>query len=125
MNKPPLNTTLLLVISEPVIREVLREILEREGYVVRATGDIGGAVDRLKECIPDLMIIGHYIESISGHDAAKYLRTKCTGIRVLLVDGLVEDDRLLHRAELQRFDVFPKPYTAAELVAKVKEVLNH
>jgi hypothetical protein len=46
------------------------------------------------------------------------------GIRVLMLGGLVDDDRLLDRAELQRFDVFPKPYTAAELVEKVKEVLS-
>jgi DNA-binding NtrC family response regulator len=125
MNKPTINTTLLLLISEPVVRLVLQEILERQGYAVRATGDIGGAVDRLKECIPDLLIIGNYIESIPGHDAAKYLRTKCTGIRVLMVGGLVDDDRLQHRAELHRFEVFPKPYSAAQFLEKVKEVLSH
>jgi CheY-like chemotaxis protein len=125
MTKPTINTTLLVVISEPLVRLVLQEILERQGYMVRATGDIGGAVDRLKECIPDLLIIGNYIEGIPGHDAAKYLRTKCPGIRVLMVGGLVDDDRLQHRAELHRFEVFPKPYSPAELLAKVNEVLTH
>src|SRR5258707_123230 len=125
MNEPTMKTTLLLVISEPVIRVVVHEILERAGYVVRSTGDLGQAVDRLKECIPSLLIIGNYIESIPGYDAAKYLRMKCMGIRVLILGGLVDDDRLQYRAELDRFEVFPKPYPAAELLEKVKEVLSH
>jgi hypothetical protein len=35
----------------------------------------------------------------------------------------VDDDRLTHRAELERFEIFPKPFSGAELVEKVKEVL--
>jgi hypothetical protein len=36
----------------------------------------------------------------------------------------MDDDRLRNREELQGFEVFPKPYPAAELLQKVKEVLN-
>ncbi len=41
-----------------------------------------------------------------------------------MVGGLLDDERLKYRAELQGFEVFPKPYTAAELLQKVKEVLS-
>jgi hypothetical protein len=53
-----------------------------------------------------------------------YLLTKCPSMRVLMVGGLLDDKRLKYRAELQGFEVFPKPYTAAELLQKVKEVLS-
>jgi hypothetical protein len=61
---------------------------------------------------------------MSGHDAAMYLRTKCAKMKVLLVGGLLDDDRLHYREALQGFEIFPKPYTRAELLEKVKEVLN-
>jgi DNA-binding response OmpR family regulator len=119
-----MNTTILLLVSDPVIRSVLKEILEREGYAVLATGDLGQAVDRLKQCMPDLLITRTYVQGLPGHDAAIYLRMKCPKMRVLIVGGLLDDDRLRHREALQGFEVFPKPYPAAELLQKVKDVLS-
>jgi DNA-binding response OmpR family regulator len=119
-----MNATILLLASDPVVRSVLADILEREGYVVMPCGDLGQAVDRLKTCRPNLLITRSYVQSLPGHEAAMYLRTICPGIRVLMVGGLLDDTRLKYRAELQGFEVFPKPYSAAELLTKVKEVLN-
>jgi hypothetical protein len=45
-------------------------------------------------------------------------------MRVLIVGGLLDDDRLRNREALEGFAVYPKPYTAAELLAKVKDVLG-
>ena len=45
-------------------------------------------------------------------------------MRILIVGGFLDDDRLLHRESLAGFEVFPKPYAAAQLIEKVKEVLG-
>jgi CheY-like chemotaxis protein len=50
------NSTILLLHSAPVVRSVLADILERAGYLVRVAGDLGTAVDMLKECAPDLLM---------------------------------------------------------------------
>jgi DNA-binding NarL/FixJ family response regulator len=92
--------------------------------MVRSTGSLGEAVDRLKESVPDLLIIRTYVENMPGHEAAMYLRTKCPKMRVLMVGGLLNDKRLQYRAELQGFEVFPKPYSAVDLIQKVKDVLS-
>jgi CheY-like chemotaxis protein len=122
--KSPMETTILLLTSEPVARLVIQEVLERAGYVVMATGDLGTAVDRLKECTPDLLMISPYVETITGHEAAKYLHTRAPGMRVLMVAGLLADDRLEYRAELEKVEIFPQPFTARDLLAKVREVVG-
>lgn len=119
-----IKTTILLLVSDPVVRSVLDEILQREGYMVLATGSLGQAVDRLKESTPDLLITRTYVQGMPGHDAAKYLRTKCSRMRVLILGGLLLDERLQHREALQGFSVYPKPYTVAELLQTVKDVLK-
>ena len=119
-----MKTTILLLVSDSVVRSILKETLEREGYTVLATGDLGQAVDRLQECIPDLLITRTYIESLPGHEAAMYLRTKCPGLRVLMLGGLLDDERLEYRAAQQGFEVFPKPYTTAALLQEVRYVLS-
>jgi len=119
-----MKTTILLLVADPIVRSVLRETLDGEGYTVLATGDLGDAVDLLKQSSPDLLITRMYVQTMSGHDVAAYLCTKRPKMRVLLVGGLLDDERLQHREALQGFEVFPKPYPRAELLQKVKEVLS-
>jgi|ERR1035438_949721 CheY-like chemotaxis protein len=119
-----MKTTILLLVSDPVVRSVLKETLEREGYSVLAVGEMGQAVDRLEECTPDLLITRTYVEGLPGHEAAMYLRTKCVNMRVLMLGGLLDDERLRNREALQGFEVFPRPYTAAELLQEGKNVLS-
>lgn len=119
-----MKTTILLLVSDPIVRSVLQETLERAGYTVMAAGDLGQAVDRLKECEPDLLITRTYVAGLPGHDAAIYLRTKSMKMKVLILGGLLDDDRLKMRESLQGFHVFPKPYPASALLQKLKEVLS-
>ncbi len=119
-----METIILVLISEPLARQVIREVLERAGYVVMPAGDLGTAVDRLHECTADLLMISPYVETITGHDAAKYLQGRCPGMRILMVAGLLADDRLQNRAELEKVEIFPRPFTGADLLNKIKQVLT-
>jgi DNA-binding NtrC family response regulator len=115
---------ILLLDSEPVVRSVMKEVLEQAGYVVVATGGLGEAVKRLADGRIDLLITRPYVDNIPGHQAAKYLRARNPRMEVLVIAGLLDDDRLRYRAALERFEVFPKPFTVAELLGKVAEVLK-
>jgi DNA-binding response OmpR family regulator len=119
-----LNKTILLLMSDPLVRSIVCETLERAGYVVVSTGDLGSALDWLKHCTPDLLITRTYVSSLPGHEAASYLRAKRPLMRVLILGGLLDDYRLRHRVELAGFEVFPKPYSGAQLIEKVKEMLD-
>lgn len=119
-----IKASILLLVSDQLIRTVMREVLEEDGYFIAATGDLGAAVDQLKMGTPDLLITRIFVSSMPGHNAAKYLRMKCPQMRVLIVGGILDDDRLRNREELNNFHVFPKPYSASEFLEKVREVLN-
>jgi DNA-binding response OmpR family regulator len=120
----PNRETILVFHSAPVVRNVIREILQREGYVVRATGDLGIAVDMVRETPPDLMLIDIYVGDINGHDAAVYLCQKCPSMLVLMLAGVPDDSRIELRTSGEGFMVFPKPFAPAELAARVKEILK-
>ncbi len=118
------NITILLLASDPLMRTVLQETLEREGYLVVTAGEVGSAVDRLKEMRPDLLIVRPYISSMPGHMAAEYLRTRCPGLPVLIVAGFMEDDRVRAQNSTEEFGMFPKPFARQELLSAVSEALR-
>jgi DNA-binding response OmpR family regulator len=120
----PGNATILLLASDPLMRTIVHETLERAGYLVIDAGDVGAAVDRLKEMRPDLLLIRPYISSMPGHMAAQYLRTRCPGLPVLMVGGFLDDDRVRVEVAIDDFQIFPKPYSADELLSKVRDVLR-
>ncbi len=124
MELTPSNTTLLLLVSDPLMRHVLRDALSSAGYLVVIAADLGQAVDRLHEIRPHLLITRPYISSMPGQTAADYLRTKRPGLPVLVVAGYMEDDRVRDQTAIEDFHVFPKPFTRNDLLAKVREVLH-
>ena len=102
----------------------MTQLLEDAGYLVLARGDLGTAVDALDQCAIDLLITHPYIANVPGHEAAKYLRAREPEMRVLVVAGLLDDDRLQYRADLERFEIFPPPFTAGQLLGKIKDILR-
>src|SRR5271163_3636256 len=103
---PETNATILLLSSEPVVRSVMAEVLDRAGYVVLATGGLGRAVEILDETPIDLLITHPYVENIPGHEAARYLRGRNPQMAILIVAGLLDDDRLIIRELLEEFETF-------------------
>jgi DNA-binding NtrC family response regulator len=120
----PANSTILLLVSDPLMRTVLHQTLERAGYLIVAAGDVGAAVDRLKELRPDLLIVRPFINSMPGHMAANYLRTRSPGLPVLIVGGFMDDERVNVQTAIEDFHLFPKPFAAEDLLNKVRDVLR-
>jgi len=118
------DATILLVVSGPVMRAALRDALENAGYLVVTAGDLAEAIDRLKEMAYDLLIIRPYIDSMPGRIAADNLRGRRPGLPVLMVSGLIDDDRVMNEYAVEDFHIFPKPFSRDELLTQVREVLR-
>jgi CheY-like chemotaxis protein len=119
------DETILLLESDSVTRSVLCEALERAGHLVITASDLGEAVDRLDEMQSDLLIVSPYISSMPAHMAADYLRSRHPGLHVLVVAGLLDDDRIRVRNAIRGFKTFRNAFARDEFVTKVKEVLKH
>ena len=120
----PFEATILLLISDPLMKDVIRDALDSAGYQVVTAVDLGAAADRLREVRPDLLITRPYINSMPGQTAADYLRTKRPGLPILIVSGFMEDDRVHYRNAIEDFHVFPKPFGRNELLNCIEEILS-
>jgi CheY-like chemotaxis protein len=66
--------TILIVDDEAPIRQLLREQLEAEGYIVREAKDGMDALTKVRKKIPDLIILDLIMPQISGLDVAAILK---------------------------------------------------
>ena len=119
------GAVILLLDSDPVTRSVLHDALRDSGYLVVSAADLGAAIDRLHEIQPDLLVIRPWVDCMPGHIAADNLRSRHSGLPVLMVDGFMDDDRIRDRNAIEGFHTFPPPYPRADLLRKVDEVLRH
>jgi len=119
-----MKNLILLLASDHAIGKAIGEALEARGYFVTTASDVSQAEQLLRQFDPDLLMVRHYTESLSGHDAATYLRTIRPGIPVLLVGGILAELSVETRELAKRFEIFPPPFQASELVAKVAEMLG-
>jgi CheY-like chemotaxis protein len=115
--------SIIVVDSEPVVREVIRKILTGVGYSVRATGEFDEAFEMVRQSLPDLVITNVFLKGIRGHDAMRNLRREFPHLRVLMVSGLPDDEAIQGWSNEAGFDAFPKPFTAAALREKVGQTL--
>ncbi len=118
------NETILVLDAEPIVRTTVTSILSRAGYTVFATGDLLEAMDLTSNLHPDLLLTNMFIPGSTGRNAAERLRELCPGMRALMVAGVPEDCEAPDRVIAHDMDLFPKPFTANQLVDKVQEVLN-
>jgi CheY-like chemotaxis protein len=117
------DATILLLVSDPVMRDVLHDALAGAGYLVTVASELGAAVDRLREMRPDLLITRPYINSMTGQIAADYLRTKRPGLPILIVTGYMDDDRIRDQNAIDEFHIFPRSFTRDDFLNEVRRVL--
>jgi DNA-binding NtrC family response regulator len=117
------DATILLLVSDPVMRDVLHDALADAGYLVTVASELGAAVDRLREMRPDLLITRPYINSMTGQIAADYLRTKRPGLPILIVTGYMDDERIRDQNAIDEFHIFPRSFTRDEFLNEVRRVL--
>ena len=115
--------TILVVDDEPNIADLVELYLRRDGYrvVQSATGE--GAVRAVNDHRPRLVVLDVGLPDIDGLEVCRRLR-QTTSIPVIFLTARdTEIDRILG-LELGADDYMTKPFSPAELVARVKAVLR-
>ena len=115
----------LVVDDEPTIVDVVSRYLERAGFEVESAFDGPAAIAQAIEHRPDLIVLDLMLPEIGGMDVMRILREDlpdCPAI-ILLTSKSEESDRL---TGLRRGadDYVVKPFSPAELVARVEAVLR-
>jgi DNA-binding response OmpR family regulator len=114
---------ILLVEDELSISEPLARALEREGFDVAIADTAAAAVEGFRARRPDLVLLDVMLPDGDGRDVLRQLRQVSRVPVVMLTARGEEMDRVLG-LELGADDYVTKPFSAAELVARIRAVLR-
>jgi DNA-binding response OmpR family regulator len=117
--------SVLVVDDEPTIGEVVSAYLRRAGYETRVATDGPGALAAVAERSPDLIVLDLMLPGVDGLEVMRRVRERAdrTSAVILLTAKGDESDRVIG-LRLGADDYVVKPFSPAELVARVDAVLR-
>ena len=119
--------TILLVEDTEMLRTLVAEALESYGYTVLAAAGGAQALElAAREDTPriDLLLTDVVMPLMNGREVAEKLVADRPGLRVLFTSGYPSDTVVRHGIAEARTAFIQKPYLAADLARKIREVLS-
>jgi PAS domain S-box-containing protein len=120
------DETILLVEDELVVRKLVAEILEANGYSVLQAADGPSALELLRRHTGpvDLLVTDVVMPGMSGPDVAGAVAAMRPGTHVLYISGYTDSSIGNHGALEPGIAFLQKPFNADVLTRKVREVLD-
>jgi len=116
-------TTVLIVADQPDIVRLVRDYLERAGFRVLTAGDGEQALQVARSSHPDLVILDLTLPRLDGLDVARALR-RDGDVPIIMLTARTEESDRVAGLELGADDYVTKPFSAREMVARVRAVLR-
>ena len=120
----PEPARVLVVDDEPMVREVLTRYLAHDGFEVSAAGDGQAALEQIRERPPDIVLLDLMLPRLNGLDVLRSMRLDGGGMPVIILSAKASERERIEGLKLGADDYVVKPYSPAEVVARVHAVLR-
>lgn len=120
------NPKILLVDDEPAIVKMVARRLQAEGYRVTLAFDGEEALARLKEQVPDLVILDVMLPKINGFEVCRKLRAAedTKDLPVIMFTAMAQQKDKRQGYECGANAYICKPFRSYELVNKIQELIE-
>jgi DNA-binding response OmpR family regulator len=117
------RSRILVVDDDATVADVVARYLAHDGFAVETVGDGRTALDRALSDPPDLVVLDLMLPGVDGLEVCRRLRALAPVPIIILTARGQESDRIVG-LELGADDYVAKPFSAKELVARVRAVLR-
>jgi len=117
--------SVLVVDDEPTIGEVVSAYLRRAGYATRVAADGHAALAAVADATPDLVVLDLMLPGVDGLEVMRRVRERPNRrSAIILLTAKGEESDRVTGLRLGADDYVVKPFSPAELVARVDAVLR-
>ncbi len=121
-----MDNQILVVEDEPAIQALVSAILKHEGYPVLCASSAEEAEKIIRGALPALLIVDWMLPGQSGISLIKSIRSadRTKNLPVIMLTARVHEDDRVQGLESGADDYISKPFSAKELVARVRALLR-
>jgi CheY-like chemotaxis protein len=114
--------TVLVVDDEPVLRAIVREILDEEGYAVIEAADGRVALEIMESARPDLVLMDVMMPGVDGREAYRQLRLhpEHRDVPVIMMSAAIQP----HGLDPSIAGFMAKPFDLNQLVELVVRLIG-
>jgi two-component system OmpR family response regulator len=124
MATSPPSTRILVVDDEPSITDAVGTALRYEGFDVRSEATGRGALSAASEFRPDLIVLDIMLPDLDGLEVTRRLRADGLRTPVLFLTAKDATEDKISGLTVGGDDYVTKPFSLAEVVARVRAVLR-
>jgi len=116
-------STILIIDDEPGIRDVLRDVLEDEGYSVLSAEDGVRGLAELAANPVDLVFLDVWLPNMGGIDVLKRIREQSPDVEVIMISGHANISLAVQAAKMGAFDFLEKPLSLDRTMTVVRNAI--
>lgn len=116
-------TRVLIVEDEESLADPLAYLLQKEGFETTIVADGSSALAEFERARPDIVLLDLMLPGMSGTEVCKQLRARSSVPVIMVTARDAEIDKVVG-LELGADDYVTKPYSARELIARIRAVLR-
>ena len=120
-----MQAKILIVDDETAHRQMIRAVLEAEGYAIEEAGDGKEAVNCVRKRFYDLILMDIRMSKMSGIEALKEIKLINPGIAVIVMTAYASVSTAVEALKSGAYDYLTKPLDIDELKILVTKALHH
>jgi DNA-binding response OmpR family regulator len=115
---------ILVIEDEPSLSMAIRDELEFEGFEASVVEDGIAGLDRVLAEAPDLVVLDLMLPGKSGFEICREVRGRGMDTPIIMLTARAQEVDRVRGLELGADDYVVKPFSLAELVARIRAVLR-
>jgi two-component system phosphate regulon response regulator PhoB len=121
-----MSANILVVEDEPGIQELLKLNLNHHGHDVIIAADAEEATARMRDSLPDLILLDWMLPGASGIELARRVRAdpRLKDVPIIMLTARGDERDKVLGLETGADDYITKPFSPRELMARIKAVLR-
>ena len=117
-------SNILVADDDRTCRDSIQKVLEREGHIVEAAGDVDSALQAIGRQVFDLIVCDYKMPGKTGLDLLVELRKRESSVPVLMISAFADRETETAARELGALELLRKPFRRQELIDRATRAVG-